>query len=142
MDQQPCAALIKQLNDAIEKNANNHVRSDNLTLTQIALLVTLDRVGQHGMTVRDISQAMHIQQPTATGIVQRLVEKAYVMASNLSEDRRMKVIHLTEAGRDKANVAQQAMTVTENTLLSSLDKEERTTFRHLLEKALKNVRQD
>ena len=41
-----CGLLIKQINDALEKRANNMLRPDRLTVTQLGALLALDRAVQ------------------------------------------------------------------------------------------------
>ena len=41
MLQDTCGALIKQIHDELEKNANNTMRADGITMAQCTLLLTL-----------------------------------------------------------------------------------------------------
>ncbi len=39
---EPCGLLIKRIHDKLEKNANNELRTDGLTLAQLQMLITLN----------------------------------------------------------------------------------------------------
>ncbi len=41
--QNSCGALLKQINDELEKQANNSLRADDLTVSQVGVLLALDR---------------------------------------------------------------------------------------------------
>ena len=43
MDEYTCGALLKQINDVLEKNANNALRKQDLTISQSGVLVLLDK---------------------------------------------------------------------------------------------------
>ena len=50
MPQDSCGALIKQINDELEKQANNSLRADDLTMAQMGVLLALDWTGGKQMT--------------------------------------------------------------------------------------------
>ena len=43
MEEGVCAMLIKQIHSELEKNGNNALRSDDLTVSQISALMELDK---------------------------------------------------------------------------------------------------
>ena len=74
----PCGLLIKQLHDALEKRANNALRSQDLTLTQGTALMALDALDGGTASLKELEQALHIAQSTTVGIVARLEQKNWL----------------------------------------------------------------
>ncbi len=130
----PCGLLIKQLHDALEKRANNALRSQDLTLTQGAALMALDALDGGTASLKELEQALHIAQSTTVGIVARLEQKKLVEGFISPTDKRIKMVKLTSQGKACCRDAQKNMDDSERYLLASLTKDEQETFHQLLEK--------
>ncbi|GAB2984325.1 hypothetical protein GCM10027076_23030 [Nocardioides montaniterrae] len=60
----------------------------------------LRRVEDRDLTQRELAAAMHIDAPAISGIVGDLVERGYVVRVTHPQDARMKVVTITDAGRE------------------------------------------
>lgn len=129
-----CCALIKQINDGLEKYANNLLRENDLTMMQIAVLVELDSSEGKTRSLKWLEHKFRVAQPTMLGIVKRLEQKALVETYVSSEDRRMKLVHATEAGSEKCSIGYTYMDHTEENLLQALSPEEQVEFSRMLKK--------
>lgn len=132
--QDSCGTLLKQIHDALEKQANNSLRADGLTMAQVGVLLMLDRAEHRQMPLKELEKALHVAQSTAAGIVSRLEQKGLVESFGDAEDRRVKVVRLSEAGAGCCRTADARMAEAERQLLSSLTEAERDFFILLLRK--------
>lgn len=132
--QNSCGAAIKQLNDELEKNANNELRSQGLTMTQCYTLLILDDAPDGQLPLKELEHTMHVAQSTAAGIVARLEQKKLVEGFVSPEDRRVKMVRITPQGVACCREAEHHMDQTETQLLSGLTEAERTIFLTLLQK--------
>ena len=132
--QDSCGTLLKQIHDALEKQANNSLRADGLTMAQVGVLLMLDRAEHRQMPLKELEKALHVAQSTAAGIVSRLEQKGLVESFGDAEDRRVKVVRLSEAGAGCCRTADARMAEAERQLLSSLTEAERDIFILLLRK--------
>ena len=132
--QDSCGTLLKQRHDALEKQANNSLRADGLTMAQVGVLLMLDRAEHRQMPLKELEKALHVAQSTAAGIVSRLEQKGLVESFGDAEDRRVKVVRLSEAGAGCCRTADARMAEAERQLLSSLTEAERDIFILLLRK--------
>lgn len=132
--QDSCGTLLKQIHDALEKQANNSLRADGLTMAQVGVLLMLDRAEHRQMPLKGLEKALHVAQSTAAGIVSRLEQKGLVESFGDAEDRRVKVVRLSEAGAGCCRTADARMAEAERQLLSSLTEAERDIFILLLRK--------
>ena len=132
--QESCGTLLKQIHDALEKQANNTLRADGLTMAQVGVLLMLDRAEHRQMPLKELEKALHVAQSTAAGIVSRLEQKGLVESFGDAEDRRVKVVRLSEAGAGCCRTADARMAEAERQLLSSLTEAERDIFILLLRK--------
>ena len=65
--QDSCGTLLKQIHDALEKQANNSLRADGLTMAQVGVLLMLDRAEHRQMPLKELEKALHVAQSTAAG---------------------------------------------------------------------------
>lgn len=134
-----CAVLIRQIHTELEKNANNSLRQDDLTMSQINVLIELAQAEGNQMELKRLEQLLHVAQSTAAGIVRRLEQKGFVEGYGNLEDKRIKMIRITPEGlacceKSKANAQDaekqltSALTDTERTILVSLLQKVRDSF--------------
>ena len=134
MHQDSCGTLLKQINDELEKRANNGLRADGLTMAQVGVLLALNGAETKQLTLKELERIIHVAQSTAAGIVSRLEQKGLVETFAAADDRRVKVVRLSEAGERNCQAADQRMAETETQLLSALTEAERGIFVMLLRK--------
>jgi DNA-binding MarR family transcriptional regulator len=74
-----------------------------VTPIQVMLLFFLQK--NDGSSLTQISQGLMLENPTVTGLIDRLEKLGYVKRSDHPDDRRVYLIYLTEKGRKVANKA-------------------------------------
>lgn len=131
---QDCGLLIKQINDELRKNANNALRSRDLTIAQLDTLVALDQAPEGQRSLKELEHLLHVAQSTTAGIVVRLEQKGLVEGVGDAEDRRIKRVRITPAGKECIRTALHFREEAEAQLLSGLTEGERDIFYTLLKK--------
>jgi len=134
-----CGKLIKQIHDELDKQANSVLSSQNLTLTQMHVLMELETAPEHQLSLKELEGLLHVAQSTTAGIVLRLEQKGYLKCYNDARDRRVKKVSITDTGLECCKNAQSHIKYMENHLLSALTESERTIFCSLLQKVCKGV---
>lgn len=133
-DDESCGMYIKQINSALEKNANNTLRKQDLTFAQVsALLAIRDFPGQK-ISLKELEKILHVAQSTTAGIINRLEQKGLVTGFGDSSDKRIKLVQMTPLGETYCQEAEQNMKKAEERLLSGLTETERSIFKSLLQK--------
>ncbi len=132
--QNTCGAIIKQLHDELEKNANNVLRPQGLTMAQIGILLVFKDTPGNQCSLKELEQILHVAQSTAAGIVSRLEQKGLVEGFGDPEDKRIKMVRITSAGEECCRRAEASMAEAEKKLLSGLTETERNIFSCLLMK--------
>ena len=133
-----CGTLLKQIHDIMEKNANNVLREQELTISQSGVLVLLDEKEGKTASFKELEKDYGVSQPTMVGILNRLVQKDFVEVLTDSEDKRIKKAHLTQKGADKCKEGYKHMNSAEEQLLKSLTDDEKKEFNRLLSKVRKS----
>ena len=133
-----CGALLKQIHDIMEKNANNVLREQELTISQSGVLVLLDEKEGKTASFKELEKDYGVSQPTMVGILNRLVQKDFVEILTDSEDKRIRKAHLTQKGADKCKEGYKHMNSAEEQLLKSLTDDEKVEFNRLLLKIRKS----
>jgi DNA-binding MarR family transcriptional regulator len=132
--------LLKQIHDGVEKQANNSLRSQGLTLAQVGALIELRSIPEKQLTLKELEKRLHVAQSTAAGIVARLEQKGLIEGFGDANDRRIKMLRITSAGEACCQLADQRMAESEALLLSGLTDVESTLFLSLLEKVANNLK--
>lgn len=128
-----CGEYIHWISDVLEKRAELLLTKVGLTLSQMMVIESFLHSKDGYQTVQDIQNALHVAQPTASGLVKRMEKKGLLKRID-SKDKREKVITLTEEGHAAITNARKGMISTESILLASLSEEESKQFHSLLDK--------
>lgn len=92
-----CQKLITNLQNAFSENGVE------VTPIQVMLLFFLQK--NDGSSLTQISHGLMLENPTITGLIDRLEKSGYVKRSDHPNDRRVYLVYLTEKGRKVANKA-------------------------------------
>ena len=90
------AILVKNAALAIEKKANQMLAPYGLTDTQYKVLVCLYKSPDRALRQVDLEEMLAMRNPTITGIVQNLERGGFVQRMANPEDKRSKLVTLTE----------------------------------------------
>ncbi len=131
--------LIKQLHDTLEKQANNALRDDDITMMQIAVLLAVSQAEGKCMTLKELEKHFSVSQPTMAGIAKRLIAKGLLEQKASPEDKRIKIVAVTEEGMKACGQAANSMDDTEEQLLKGFTEQEADMLVQLLTKALNNL---
>ena len=128
-----CGEYIHWISDVLEKRAELLLAKGGLTLSQMMVIESFRHSKDGYQTVQDIQNALHVAQPTASGLVKRMEKKGLLKRID-SKDKREKVITLTDEGHAAITNSRKGMISTESILLASLSEEESKQFHTLLDK--------
>ncbi len=92
-----CQKLIVNLQKALSESGIE------VTPIQVMLLFFLQK--NDGSSLTQISQGLMLENPTVTGLIDRLEKLDYVKRSDHPDDRRVYLVHITEKGGKVANRA-------------------------------------
>jgi len=99
----------------------------DLTMRQLHVLSAVARI--EGLTVHQLAETLDIATPTASGLVDRLVEKGLMERVGDETDRRVRHLHLTPTGAETIGQMDTAFDRLLDEMLGLLDGEELTVFR-------------
>lgn len=133
-------ALLKQLSEALEAEANNGLRQYGVTLSQARLLIELDHVEGGALTFSQLRDILGVRQPTVWGIVSRLQDKGLVSLEQSGAGSRAKTVHIEPAGRDVCRASGADMDIHERRLTACLSGGEVELLESLLQRMLTHFR--
>jgi len=103
----------------------------DITMPQTKILILLYIRGARRMS--DIASELDVALPTATSLVDRLVEKQYVVRETLPEDRRVVLCHLSDAGEQAVRHIWDTARKRSQELLQAMDMSRLEMFAEALE---------
>lgn len=136
MESGSCTVLIKIINDKLERDVNNILREQNLTSVQMRVLFLLKCAPQYTLSLKEVERKLHVSQPTAAGVVSRLEQKQYILSKTTDEDRRIKLLELTEEGKEQCATALELAVRAEEQLREALGEEDYTVLGRILSRAM------
>jgi DNA-binding MarR family transcriptional regulator len=86
----------------------------------------------NGSSLTQISQGLMLENPTVTGLIDRLEKLGYVKRSNHPSDRRVYLVYLTEKGKTVANKALPIVKKLNEQIKEGYSKEEIENFKKVL----------
>lgn len=112
-----CAALRKATR-VITKRYEASLKPSGLKVTQYSMLINISRL--MGITISELAKVMVMDQSTVTRNIQLLEKKGYVYFKEEGTDLRVKLIHISESGKQVLDQAKplwkKAQRETENQL--------------------------
>jgi DNA-binding MarR family transcriptional regulator len=109
--------------------------SKDISKREFVLVVLIGKMGE--MIMSEIADYLQIPMSTATGVVDKLVEKDYVERRFSQEDRRIIKIGLSKAGKNVFNLMSESMMVFGKSTLCKFSDEEQENFINYLNIASK-----
>ena len=127
--------LFRQLLPTVPKD----LLTLDATMPQLKIMLILYLNGPARMS--DIASALDVTLPTATSLVDKLVEKNFVTRENQKNDRRVVVCHLSEAGQKAIGGIWESSRLRSQQLLEDMDNTKLQMFVEVLEDMLKSARE-
>ncbi|MEV0128158.1 MarR family transcriptional regulator [Dactylosporangium sp. NPDC050688] len=118
----------------------NRIFSVNLTMQQLKVLILLSR--HDGLASHELTRHLGVTSATLTGIVDRLVTHGYVTRTEDRQDRRIRRIHLSPAGREVLTEIMDSGNQAQRRLLDRLDDETLLMLETVLSRLLDAARAD
>ena len=133
--------MLKIVNDALEKKANETLRNEDLTLSQLKVLGFINTKEEGKTTQKELEDALAVSHPTINGILKRLEAKG-IIVSELSVNRRMtKIVELTEAGKEIVRKTECHRLEHEKRLSKNLSAEEKASLLFYLKKVYEGLKE-
>ena len=139
MSLQSIGKLLKNINDTLYKHVNNQWRKEDLTLSQMSLLMDLEQHPQEQVSLKELERVMHVAQSTIVGTVSRLEKKGLLPSCTDAQDKRVKKVMLTQAGHERCQQARVYMSQDENDILIGFSPKEEQELLQYLERIYQNL---
>lgn len=130
--------LIKSINDKLKVKADSMLKSHDLTISQSRIVGFLAQKGGQA-TQKEIEEFFDVSHPTIVGLVSRMEQNGMLTTFVSTEDRRNKIVKLTDSALMIANDIKASVATSEKELLQDLTNEEVETLKNLLSRVLDNI---
>ncbi|WP_444684665.1 MarR family winged helix-turn-helix transcriptional regulator [Alkalicoccus luteus] len=124
----------------LQNNINRKFSGLGLTRSQSNILFLLYKEGS--MTQVELMQRLNVQGSTMNGLLETMLKKELIRKMQSREDRRSRVISLTEKGMHIEEEMWTALEHAESKITSALSAEEDKQMRRLLEKIRLSFREE
>lgn len=135
---QPIGYILKQMTDKIKIKADASLKTRNLTFSQVRVLEYISTKGGT-VTQKSIEEYLNVSHPTVVGIVSRMEQKGYLVCFPDKEDKRNKIVELTEQAKRLSSELQEEMVSMERKLLQGLTEEQIESLYQMLAILSENI---
>jgi DNA-binding MarR family transcriptional regulator len=97
--------LVSKVYQKLIMNLQKSFSESGIEVTPIQVMLLFFLQKKDGSSLTQISQGLMLENPTVTGLIDRLEKLGYVKRSDHPNDRRVYLIYLTEKGNKVANKA-------------------------------------
>lgn len=130
--------LFKVINERMQASADADLKEQGLTFAQSQVIVYLiEHAGQ--ALQKEIETSLKVSHPTVSGLVSRLEKNGFVRTWAAEDDRRNKVVELTDKAHDAGDRMRATMRERDRELLAGLDEREQTELIRMLRRVYANV---
>lgn len=133
---------IKRINAFLDCEANRNLQNRNLTHSQSHFLMELLRKPGQTAPLKELESRFSAAQSTIAGLAVRLEKKGLIESLPDPNDRRVKLVRLTEAGARVCEDSFKEIIASEEHLLSDLTEVEQTLLLNLLERMYATIQKD
>lgn len=131
---------MMRVTDKLHRLEGDNLSKYNLTPAQFGVLAHL--AGNDGITQQSLSEMLFVTKGNVCGLIGRLEERGLVVRHNDPGDRRSNRLHLTDEGRQLAELVVPANEQFISDYMSALETEEQETLRALLRRLDKSIGDD
>lgn len=138
MKKNSIGGIIKYISDKVRQKADNNLKDHNVTLSQVRVLNFLWR--ENGScSQKQIEDFLQVSHPTVVGLVSRMEQSGYIQTSVSSDDKRNKIVTVTDSGMALANELCRFMDDMDNRMLEGLSEEQQSQLADMLLTVAKNL---
>ncbi len=138
----PISLRFSLLHRTFKQQLDKRLSDYGLTGVQFGVLgqlARLQREGKDPITQKDLENASHLSHPTMTEILKRLEKNGFVRCCPKPDDRRYKIISLTQEAALLREEMMKTETAVMDWLCRDISPQERDAFLTVLDKLLGNV---
>ena len=138
----PLGLEIRMVANSIKKYLDKYLsESTGIDLTGVEgmTIFFIFRNRDKKLTSKDVMTSFRISKATASQTLNGLVDKGYITMKNDLEDRRSKVIELTDVGKEMQKKFDDSLKIVRKKITKGINEEEEAAFRATLNKILSNV---
>lgn len=130
--------LFKVIHERMQAAADADFKAQGLTFAQSQVIVYLTEHGNRALQ-KEIETSLGVSHPTVSGLVSRLEKSGFVRTWTDAEDRRNKVVELTDKARETGDHLHATMYERDQALLAGLDEREQAELVRMLKQVYANI---
>lgn len=138
----PILRHFKMIHDYVEREGNAQLKTLGLTLAQGHMLRILKHSKECTASLKELECCMKVAQSTTAGMASRLEHNGFVHIYSDSQDKRIKLVELTEKGLEATGGVKNSMQEIDNSLFTDLTSEEMETLKALLKKVTDSINKE
>ena len=133
---------MKFLHDQMERLYNHNLNGFDLTVSQFHVMGYLFQHLDRDIPVKELEHYFSVAQATMAGIVVRLEQKGYVETYTSEEDKRIKIVKLSQKGKKLGIDSMKQIKTIDTKLLKDFSEEEKQQLFSYLDRIYKTAEKE
>jgi DNA-binding MarR family transcriptional regulator len=129
---------VKRLYLLISQRIDDALKPYGIARSQWQVLSRVSRAGT--LTQKDLQHAMQVESATLTCIVDVLAGKGWLERSGSDEDKRVRILRLTDDGRDRLRSVPDPYGIIEGRMLHGVAESDRAHVEAVLDQMIQNLK--
>jgi DNA-binding MarR family transcriptional regulator len=124
--------LISKVYQKVIINLQKAFAEANIEVTPVQAMVLFYLQKKDGLSLTEIGSGLMLENPTVTGLIDRLEKSGYVRRTDDPNDRRVYLIYITDKGSRTANKALPVVKKLNEQIKEGYSKDETEAFKRVL----------
>ncbi len=140
MDYRALFFKIRTVGHLHRKNIEDILNEVDLFYGQHPILIALERKGPSSQ--KEIAEELHVSAPSITNSVKRLTKKGFITCDVKEEDRRSRILCLTDKGLEVSNHCKSLFDTMDKETCSNIDANDLIIFEKVLDTMINNLKKE
>lgn len=128
---------FQMLCNIIQKKCQNAVKDLGITMSQGGVIAAIIENSSGEISLKELEKKLRLSQSVTAGLVNRLEQKGFVESFGREDDKRVKMLRVTELGKEKCFAGRKVLMDVEEEILEPLSDAEKENMYEILEKLLR-----
>ena len=135
----PVHFKFKMIGEGFKQRFNSDLKKYDLTFSQFGIICYLQKHQDEKTYIKKLGEVFNLTHPTVVGLINRLEEKGFVETKADSDNRRFRIITLTDKGSNLKKEMDRGRDAMERRIMKGFSDEEKRELNSLLDKVIENI---
>jgi len=130
---------VQNVANRFRRLGDENLQKEGITISQLRVIAYISRHGEKPVYQKELEEHFNIRRSSVTGLLQNMEKSGILLRTSCEKDARVKIVSLTEKGRDLDEKLKSYIQSLESELMKGFDGEEKALLYGFLIRMLENL---